>query len=579
MSNLYIHNGNEWCNICSNKAKIQVPSGDWVQIGKGTGVNKYYNGTEWVKLECCYEILVAPETPEVPELVSRIEIGNYQTPFTLPVMNFMEDPAYIPTCQELKNVGCIDGDYGNGWTYGDAADKYRATRDLFLNALVDNTGAEHAGMVLYEPLNYQQWLPGELSDKLIYNKGGLMNYSDIRGCPECTYSVWHNYYYYMLNQVTAIVTDNPGKDLKDGVYNNVEFGHVSGPSPRIGLYFTANISVVGGVVTGIQTVKKGSGYTLDEVITPLLGQIEESCETTSLPEVTIGTQTWTASNLNVTTYRNGDIIPEVTDPVEWESLTTGAWCHYNNDPANEAVYGKLYNWHAVNDPRGLAPAGWHVPTDAEWTVLTDYLGGESVAGGKLKEAGTTHWIAPNTDAINNYDFTALPGGYRANDGGYDGIGVNGGWWSSSENGTDNAWGRGLSYYYGDAYRVNGYKEDGFSVRLVKGSVLPTFRVAEIKMNRIVDILPTVNQPIKILRPDIIPETGVTGEKLTNGPAWDPIMNIWNLYLGDAMEDIQTTRSSKRNAERKALNQLNLAHAPFLSANEYMINHRWRNEVI
>jgi uncharacterized protein (TIGR02145 family) len=100
------------------------------------------------------------------------------------------------------------------------------------------------------------------------------------------------------------------------------------------------------------------------------------------------------SNLNVSHYRNGDVIPQVTDPTAWSSLTTGAWCYYNNDTANGTVYGKLYNWYAVNDPRGLSPQGWHVPTDAEWTNLTSCLGGESLAGGKMK--ATTLWDSPNT---------------------------------------------------------------------------------------------------------------------------------------------------------------------------------------
>src|SRR5690606_33259564 len=108
-----------------------------------------------------------------------------------------------------------------------------------------------------------------------------------------------------------------------------------------------------------------------------------------------------------------DVIPQVTDPTIWGNLTTGAWCYYNNDPANEIIYGKLYNWYAVNDPRGLAPVGWHIPSDSEWTILTDYLGGFEVAGGKMKETGTTHWANPNIGADNSSGFTGLPGGYRA----------------------------------------------------------------------------------------------------------------------------------------------------------------------
>jgi uncharacterized protein (TIGR02145 family) len=122
-------------------------------------------------------------------------------------------------------------------------------------------------------------------------------------------------------------------------------------------------------------------------------------------------QTWMKSNLNVTRYRNGDIIPQITNVSQWGSTTTGAWCYYNNDPANEAIYGKLYNSYAVKDPRGLAPIGYHIPSELEWTSLIDCLGMGSVAGAKLKSSGTTYWSSPNT-ANNSSGFTALPGGTR-----------------------------------------------------------------------------------------------------------------------------------------------------------------------
>jgi uncharacterized protein (TIGR02145 family) len=185
-------------------------------------------------------------------------------------------------------------------------------------------------------------------------------------------------------------------------------------------------------------------------------------------DVTIGTQIWTSCNLDVTIYRDGTLIPEVQDQTTWGALTTGAWCYYNNDSANGPVYGKLYNWYAVNDPRGLAPVGYHVPTDAEWTTLTDLLGGENVAGGEMKETGTTHWTIPNQGATNSSGFTALPGGFRTNVGGtFFLIDYYGFWWSSSEYNTANAWIRILYYINTLAYRVNLSKARGYSVRLIK----------------------------------------------------------------------------------------------------------------
>ena len=186
------------------------------------------------------------------------------------------------------------------------------------------------------------------------------------------------------------------------------------------------------------------------------------------PRVTIGEQVWATKNLEVTTYRNGDAIPQITNATDWANATEGAWCYYNNDPANGAVYGKLYNWYAVNDSRGLAPAGYHIPTDAEFTTLTNTLGGETVAGGEMKEAGTSHWTTPNTAATNSSGFAGLPGGIRRTSGS-SAIGDFGFWWSSTEYGygTTYAWYR-LLYYNGSFIGSDHYgKTAGFSVRCIK----------------------------------------------------------------------------------------------------------------
>ena len=200
----------------------------------------------------------------------------------------------------------------------------------------------------------------------------------------------------------------------------------------------------------------------------------------NIPQVTICTQVWTAKNLDITAYSDGTPIPQVTDPTEWANLTTGAWCYYNNDQANNAVYGKLYNWYAaagiydaasLNTPtlrKKLAPAGWHVPTDAEWTTLTTCLGGKSVAGGKMKETGTAHWQSPNTDATNSSGFSGLPGAYRYPIGSFSPIGGYGYWWSSSETSAKNGWYCNLYYESGHASGSgSGNKIVGFSVRCLK----------------------------------------------------------------------------------------------------------------
>jgi uncharacterized protein (TIGR02145 family) len=147
--------------------------------------------------------------------------------------------------------------------------------------------------------------------------------------------------------------------------------------------------------------------------------------------VVIGTQEWMIRNLDVTRYRNGDIIPEEQNQSAWAQSTTGIWCYYDNDPANGAIYGKLYNGAAVNDPRGLAPLGYHIPTQTEYLILQEYLGGVFAAGGALKETGTSYWTNPNEGATNSSGWTGLPGGNR--DGGvFNFINDQGTWWTSTE---------------------------------------------------------------------------------------------------------------------------------------------------
>ena len=208
-------------------------------------------------------------------------------------------------------------------------------------------------------------------------------------------------------------------------------------------------------------------------ITSLQSQISalQNAIVTPLPNVTIGTQIWSSTNLDVTTYRDGTPIPQVTDPTQWANLTTGAWCYYNNDPTNIVTYGKLYNWYAVagihdNDPatpnKILAPAGWHVPSDTEWTTLTDFLGGMSIAGGKMKSTGTSLWVSPNSAATNQSGFTGLPAGFRDGSGTFGNIGGGLYLWSSLA-----AWTRSLYYSGGSAFRDYHNEVNGFSVRCIK----------------------------------------------------------------------------------------------------------------
>lgn len=199
------------------------------------------------------------------------------------------------------------------------------------------------------------------------------------------------------------------------------------------------------------------------------GMVDECCLTT----VNICGVNWMNKNFDCTTYSNGDAIPQVTDAAQWAALTTGAWCYYNNDPATGAIYGKLYNYYAITDPRGIAPAGWHVPNRTERDNLTNCAGGFEgslgfYAGGNLKEAGTVHWLSPNLEGRDSTGFTALPGGRRILGGSFAGINSVGSFWTTT-NYLDGAI-LVLDLYYSSGYtpQLDAIEKSfGASVRLVK----------------------------------------------------------------------------------------------------------------
>lgn len=189
--------------------------------------------------------------------------------------------------------------------------------------------------------------------------------------------------------------------------------------------------------------------------------------------ITIGTQVWMVENLKTTKYRNGDLIPNITDATEWSNLSNGAYCDYNNMPSNSNTYGKLYNWYAVNDNRNIAPTGWHVPTDSEWATLYDYLAANSGTSGSIAKAiaSKNNWVSSteegtvgNNLSINNSSgFTALPGGYRYIDGKFYEVGENCKFWSCTEYATLYAYSRDIEYY-GSFHST---KVDGLSIRCLR----------------------------------------------------------------------------------------------------------------
>jgi uncharacterized protein (TIGR02145 family) len=190
--------------------------------------------------------------------------------------------------------------------------------------------------------------------------------------------------------------------------------------------------------------------------------------------IMIGTQLWMKENLKTAHYRNGDPILTGLSDADWTQTTYGAYAIFfyptilNDTTANNATYGKLYNWFAVTDPRNIAPVGWHVPSDVEWTTLTNYLGGDVASFDKMQEEGMTHWTCNYSGASNSSGFTALPGGVRSSyDGSFAIINVTGEWWSTTENNAGTAWLRDMTCNNYKVFRDNGAKQAGMSVRCVK----------------------------------------------------------------------------------------------------------------
>ena len=181
------------------------------------------------------------------------------------------------------------------------------------------------------------------------------------------------------------------------------------------------------------------------------------------PGIKIGTQTWLSKNLNVTKYQNNDSIEQVISSSTWLNLMEGAWSYSDNSSSYGGTYGKLYNWFAATDQRKICPIGWKIPSDADWTILTDFLGGLDVAGGKLKSTGISIWQIPNNWANNLSYFSGLPGGYRDESGQFLGLGYYGLWWSSTSDGP-NALSRYVYNEFNYASKDSSAKNQGLAIR-------------------------------------------------------------------------------------------------------------------
>lgn len=187
--------------------------------------------------------------------------------------------------------------------------------------------------------------------------------------------------------------------------------------------------------------------------------------------ITIGSQTWMAENLRTTKYRNGNPIPNVPDNNTWASLSTGAYCDINNESSNSKVYGRLYNYYTILDNRNIAPAGWHVATQAEWNTLIDKYAGWMNAGDPLKEKGITHWWSPNSEATNESGFTALPNCPRDVNGDFEVLGIignSGVWWcNSGDTTTPIYWNMSNNEANVTSAALGSYRRNGNAIRCVK----------------------------------------------------------------------------------------------------------------
>jgi uncharacterized protein (TIGR02145 family) len=268
----------------------------------------------------------------------------------------------------------------------------------------------------------------------------------------------------LANPTTALTTKT-SDGTGTGVFTSSLTGLTANTTYYIRAYATNSVGTAYGTQVSFTSLPGGQTGT----VTDIEGNIYNT--------VTIGTQTWMAENLKTTKYNDGTAIPNVTVDATWAALTTGAYSDYSNTPANSTTYGRLYNWYAVdnnaatkmasNGGKNVCPTSWHIPTDAEWTTLTTYLGGESIAGGKLKETGTTHWLSPNMGATNETGFSALPGGFRNDLGACYNIGTYVLWWSSTEYSNTSAGYRLINYDSASVISGSFNKRSGFSVRCIR----------------------------------------------------------------------------------------------------------------
>ena len=275
------------------------------------------------------------------------------------------------------------------------------------------------------------------------------------GSPAYFNTCFHDFFGYPPGQVKKIASDNE-KEIKpvQGMVKHERKRFVR----RAFIYVSSGILLLAVIAFLIYSIfiKHHTPYASNDIVKDIDGNVYQT--------VTIGTQVWLAEDLKTTRYNDGTAIPYVADDKEWKNLKSDAYCWCNNDESNKTTYGALYNWYTTNTGK-LCPAGWHVSTNSDWEILINYCGGWEVAGGNLKETGTTHWKAPNIGATNEFGFTALPAGARGRDGKFLASGGYVGWWTLPKCGdfrslaSDRSW----------IYFTETIASEGYCVRCVKNN--------------------------------------------------------------------------------------------------------------
>jgi uncharacterized protein (TIGR02145 family) len=249
------------------------------------------------------------------------------------------------------------------------------------------------------------------------------------------------------------------------VVGDIQVGQSNDSAPAAGTIRWTGTDFIGW--NGTKWISLTNGLAFDGMVTDVDGNAYRT--------IKIGNQEWMVDNLRTTRYADESVIPQVNNITTWQNTNMGAWSWYDTTNNYDLPYGKLYNWYAVSDVKGLCPAGWHVPTDAEWTVLVTFLDPGAVvvngiqsqtAGGLMKESGLAHWVYPNDGASNQSGFTGLPGGRRTSNGVFTMLGFEGSWWTSTAD-LDNGWLRALVYNHDYVLRGSMLKTSGYSVRCLK----------------------------------------------------------------------------------------------------------------